>query len=224
MDDTTPSRTDRLLDDDAFIALMEAEYRAHGQAPSPEALAHGFAQIAAKLPEPALGRAVWAGPLAMAALLFIGLAPSLFKANQASPRGIKGLDPGLPVSLHAFVLGAGGTQTPVLDKALQPGAVLIFNVSLPAPGYVALAVSEGTGQALVRFESGPLLAGEDQIVERESQAYAYRVDGDEPQFTVCAVAGSSLAELTKVLSELAGFFPRLGARACVTATVAGSSP
>lgn len=208
----------RLLSDDELAELMEAAYRASGEGLSKAEMERGFEALVQRLPPPSRPR-VWAGPLAMAALLLIGLLPWAFGPKETGG-GVKGLDPGLPVALTGYVLGSGGRLVIVGDDAVQPGDTIVFKVALAASGFVAIAVAEGEGMPIIRFESGNLDPGDGRIVEKDAQAYAYRVDGEEPRIRVCALAGATEAELAALTAALHEHFPRLAETACVTATVA----
>lgn len=218
-----------LLTDDDWSELLIAEYQASGHRVDELTRARIWKkteQALGALPEGS--RSPLAGPLAMAALLLIGILSFVNKGLMHPTAGIKGAGEaytGQLVSLIVYQMGAGGVLEPFYPSDARAGRTLVFRTLAPEDGVVALLMAEGDGEPVVRFVGSPSRGGSEQLLERGGRAYGFTLAaGQTAPLRFCVVAEGSQARLQALLQDPAELWPMIEAEspgACVEVSVPG---
>lgn len=219
--------TDEDTNDLLLAELLDAEMRAKGAKLDELAKARLFKGIEGRLDAaPKRGQRLWTGPLAMAALLIVGLASFLFRpaAETTDGQRVKGIDLGEPVRLAAYWVKGDNSLEPVAGPNHTPaGATLVFKAFTRGESVIALAVARPDEAAAVRFVgTRPTQPGVETLLTQGDDAYGYRLEeGSTRPVRFCALAAPDLGRLADLTERLAGIFSALDAEACVTVTPDG---
>jgi hypothetical protein len=150
-------------------------------------------------------RPLWAGPLAAAALVVIGLSTYLARPGGEDPSRVKGAEAGVQVRLTLYKLGdAGGEVESFTAEAAAPGTTLLFKAQTPRRAQIGLIVDPGASGGAspslrLNGDGGP--PGQERLFESEGSAFGYRLEtGTQPTF--CAVAADSAAHVEAVAKDV----------------------
>lgn len=216
-----------LLSDDEFSDLMAAEYQASGHRLDEVQKARIWQATQRQLvAQPRMaGLKQAAGPLAMVALLLVGLLSFLGKGLNHPTTGIKGAgEPyvGQPVSLVAYEMDAAGALQTFDASDPHLGQTLVFKTIAAEGGVVALLMVEGQAAPVVRFVSSPTRGGSEQLLERGGRAYGFSLqEGQVAPLRFCVVGEASTVRLQALLSDLNALWQGLDPSACVQVSLPG---
>lgn len=219
--------TNPLLSDDEWAELLAAEYAASGRRLDDVTAARIWKKTERairEVPRPSGFREL-AGPLAMAALLLVGVLSFLSKGLTGPSTGIKGAgEPyaGQPVSLVVYQMTAGGALEPFYSSDPRVGQTLVFKTMAPEDGVVALLMAEGQDAPVVRFVGSHARGGDEQLLERAGRAYGFTLG--ERQVTplrFCVVAEANAARLAALLQDPEGLWQVIDPGACVQVSSLG---
>jgi hypothetical protein len=181
----------RLLDDDAFNDLMEAEFAAAGAPRDDLARARVWKRIAARTARPSRRRAAMSAVAAAVIAVVVG---GTFLEQQHVGDGGREKGKTKPRSLTLTVAqrGAGGTLTPLAGGAsvqVPAGRTLVFSTWAP-PGTRIVLLAQPRGQgAHVAAQFVPKDAAAATLIEKDGALFAYVVDpGDVVRFCALGVA------------------------------------
>ncbi len=219
--------TKSLISDDELADLLAAEYAASGHRLDDVAAARIWkkTELAVRTVPARAGRLRLAGPLAMAALIFLGVFSFLNKGMTHPTAGIKGAGEsysGQPVSLVVYQMSEGGALEPFYSSDSRVGQTLVFKTMAPEDGVVALLMAEGQDAAVVRFVGSPARGGEEQLLERGGRAYGFTLG--ERQVTplrFCVVAEANAARLSALLQHPDELWQVIDPGACIQVSSLG---
>ncbi len=207
-----------LLDDAAFAQLMQAEY-------ARQAADAGDHLQRERIWRRIQTRAAWRRwrawlPAAAAAVLVLALAPLLQSEQDGDLRRKGDAATEQVVFLQVQVLGADG-QTLPLGPALHPGDTLVFSSKVSRPGSVALAMAGGDSVPGIRFSADNHHPGVWQRLQRDGQAYGYRIEAGDSTLRFCLIGADTSGDLQQRSSALADLWPYLPASACAVINAGG---
>ena len=183
----------RLLDDDSFSELMDAEFAAAGAPRDDLARARVWKRLAAQTARPSRRRVAFS---AVAAAVVAAVVGGTFLEQQHVGDGVREKGKAKPRSLTLTVAQreVGGALTPLAGgaNALVPaGRTLVFSTWAP-PGTRIVLLAQPRGQgAHVAAAFVPKNAAATTMIEKDGALFAYVVDpGDVVRFCALGVAES----------------------------------
>ena len=226
---------DKLLSDEEFADLMEAEYQAAGSPVDEISKAKTWNRIRRRLRQNNNRKQtyLWGQVAALAAVLVMGVSFYVMQQGSDVTRP-KGDAAPVPAQLRAFVLEDDGNLRLLAGEEVQLGETVVFKVSLnsdaagslflvpdatdESPEPVDPAPSHANATAEVVVPSQMFEGGQEHLLGTGEETYGYRFATPQ-SLRVCFLGAEDAADLKLWLNELTAEI--IQSATCLTIAVAG---
>jgi hypothetical protein len=203
-----------LLDDADFLRLMEAEYKSAKASVDELEKQRSWSDIRKKI---STRKTRFHRGLLLVAAVILGFIPFATMMQKPDELAMKGHGPEADVQLEIQLLNAEGR--PVTLEKILVGQTLVFKVSSPTASYIALALQIDSAHPEVQFQPERPIAGQDQILAADNQAFVYQLDQSGQTLKFCLLAARTREDLQHKMENLSQQWPRIGAQHCQTLVV-----
>jgi hypothetical protein len=222
--------SDRLLDDDAFVDLMESEYKAHdghtNDIKKQQVWRRLVEQIEQSETEQSERRKTnrskpnWRGKVAMSlatvALLIIVVIPLLPTTEFERNKG-----PATALELKVFSMKSDGQLQPSPGHHAV-GSTIVFKFKTQHKQYTALLLARNEGSPSMRFSKQVTPYADYQLLQKENHAYGYMPDPEDKTLRFCLIGADSKTGLNKILENIESEWVTLPTDSCARLVVTNS--
>ena len=202
----------RLLNDQEFADLMEAELKATGgtAATSIDEIAkqRNWKSITAAIDtQKSVSGQKWIKNASIAAVFVAALGTTFYFRQSTNSHddsaGIKGIaKAGNPASVAIFKVSTGQIFTPVTDGLVQKNTELVFRTSSSLPGFTGVLVIPETGPIELFLNESPQTPPNEPTVIENGAIVTYTATDLHIAVTACAIAANTADEVRQLGQEI----------------------